>query len=184
VVITVETDWNLVTLAQTGDMDAFAELYSRHADPVFAFTLKRVHSVHLAEDLTSETFLRALRRINSVTYEGTGVRAWLYVIARHLILDHYKSSCYKRELSAIEGLEFPTDQDDPEQAAVKADTAAYVRRHIDQLSVDQRRCIELRFLHEMTRAETAVVMDRNEVAVRALQNRAVRKLAAMMGAAA
>jgi len=83
-------DWALVTAAQTGDKDAYGRLYDRHVDAVFRFIWSRIKHKQLTEDLTSETFLRALRRIDSVSYQGRGVCAWFITIAGNLIKDHIK----------------------------------------------------------------------------------------------
>lgn len=179
-----ETDWALITLAQTGSKAAFAELYSRHVGPVLAFVRSRVRSFHLAEDLTAETFLKALRCIDSVTYEGTGVRAWLITIAKHLVLDHVKSSRYKLEMTTHEMPDMGDSRDTPEQLAIRADTVSRLLRHVGELPQDQHHCIELRFLREMPRADVAVEMTRSDLAVRALQHRAIKKLAEMMEVAA
>ena len=60
----------LVELAQGGDADAFGLLYERYVDLVYRYIYVRVGSRHLAEDLTSETFIRALRRIDSFSWQG------------------------------------------------------------------------------------------------------------------
>ncbi len=57
--------WDLVHAAQEGDRSAFALLYDKYVDVVFRYVLFRVGDRELAEDVTSETFLRALRRITS-----------------------------------------------------------------------------------------------------------------------
>ncbi len=89
----------LVQRAQAGDADAFGELYDRYVDLVYRYVYYRVASQQLAEDLTSETFLRALRRIGSFTWQGRDVGAWFVTIARNLIADHYKSGRYRLELT-------------------------------------------------------------------------------------
>ncbi len=59
---------------------------------MYRFCYHRTSSTQLAEDLTSETFFRALRAINSFRWQGRDFGAWLTTIARNLITDHYKSS--------------------------------------------------------------------------------------------
>ena len=62
----------------------------------------RVGSHPLAEDLTSETFLRALRRITDFTWQGRDFGAWLVTIARNLVADHFKSGRYRLEITTGE----------------------------------------------------------------------------------
>jgi RNA polymerase sigma-70 factor (ECF subfamily) len=94
--------WDLVRAAQQGDTAAFAQLYDRYVDQIYRYLLFRVGTRELAEDLTSETFLRALRGITSVSYQGRDVGAWFVTIARNLLLDHVKSSRYRREITTAE----------------------------------------------------------------------------------
>ena len=83
--------WDLIEAAQAGDREAFGSLYSRYAPGVSRFVGSRLRDRALAEDLTSETFARALRRIDSVSDQGRDAGAWFTTIARNLVLDHVKS---------------------------------------------------------------------------------------------
>jgi RNA polymerase sigma-70 factor (ECF subfamily) len=181
--------WELVHLAQEGDTGAFGKLYDRYVDVVYRYTLFRLGDRELAEDLTSETFLRALRRITSVSYQGRDVGAWFVTIARNLVLDHVKSSRYRLEIATDEvsepgsapfsGMQAqPTSG--PEQQVLSRAMNDELFRCITDLGDDQRECIVLRFLQGMSVAETAEIMNRNEGAIKALQHRAVRRLAQLL----
>lgn len=172
--------WELVAAAQQGDQNAFGQLYDRYVDVVFRFILFRVSDRPLAEDLTSETFLRALRRISSVSYQGRDVGAWFVTIARNLVLDHVKSSRYRLEMTTADILDSSADDRGPEHEVVERATATELMRCVAQLGHDQQECITLRFMQGMSVSETAAVMGRNEGAVKALQHRAVRRLAQLL----
>src|SRR5918998_30 len=169
--------WDLVSAAQRGDRDAFGRLYGRYVGPVSRFLTSRVPDRALAEDLTSETFLRALRRIDSVHDQGRDVGAWFTTIARNLILDHAKSSRHRLEQTTAEVPERPnTVVVGPEQAVIQRDTAEQLRRCVAQLTPDQRECIRLRFFQDLSSAQTATAMGRSELAVRGLRHRALAHL--------
>src|SRR5579875_3905286 len=68
--------WPIVAAAQAGDTAAFAQLYDRYVDLVFRYIYFRVGDRPTAEDFTSETFLRALRRIGSLANIGRDPGAW------------------------------------------------------------------------------------------------------------
>ena len=173
--------WGLVHAAQDGDTAAFASLYDRYVDVVFRYVLFRVGDRELAEDVTSETFLRALRRIGTVTYQGRDVGAWFVTIARNLVLDHVKSSRFRLEVVAADVADDTKQvQIGPEQQVLSNATRATLLECIDQLGDDQRECIVLRFLQGLSVAETAKIMNRNDGAVKALQHRAVRRLAQLL----
>ncbi|MET8995055.1 sigma-70 family RNA polymerase sigma factor [Amycolatopsis sp. NPDC004169] len=180
--------WELVRAAQDGDSSAFGRLYDRYVDVVYRYVLFRLGDRDLAEDVTSETFLRALRRITSVSYQGRDVGAWFVTIARNLVLDHVKSSRFKLEVVTDEVTEpgaapfvvGATAQAGPEQEAISRATRAELLRCVAELGEDQRECIVLRFLQGLSVAETAEIMNRNEGAIKALQHRAVRRLAQLL----
>ncbi|WP_158886538.1 sigma-70 family RNA polymerase sigma factor [Amycolatopsis anabasis] len=181
--------WELVRAAQGGDTAAFGALYDRYVDVVFRYVLFRLGDRELAEDVTSETFLRALRRITTVSYQGRDVGAWFITIARNLVLDHVKSSRFRLEIVTDEitesgvppfaggGAQSPAG---PEQQVMSRATRAELLRCVADLGEDQRECIVLRFLQGLSVAETARIMKRNEGAIKALQHRAVRRLAQLL----
>ncbi|MBM7770488.1 RNA polymerase sigma-70 factor (ECF subfamily) [Actinokineospora baliensis] len=172
--------WALVHAAQQGDTVAFGQLYDRYVDVVYRYVLFRVGDRELAEDVTSETFLRALRRITSVTYQGRDVGAWFVTIARNLVLDHVKSSRFRLEVTTPEIRDSERLEAGPEQQVMSKVTREALLGCVDQLGDDQRECIVLRFLQGLSVAETAEIMNRNEGAVKALQHRAVRRLAQLL----
>ncbi|MBO0847843.1 MAG: sigma-70 family RNA polymerase sigma factor [Pseudonocardia sp.] len=179
------TAWELVSAVQGGDAEAFGRLFDRYHEMVFRYVLLRLHNRASAEDLTAETFARALARIGSVSYQGRDIRAWFVTIARNLVLDHVKSSRYRRERLTSElpeDLTHPVD-DGPEWQAVAEAERAEVLRCVNRLSGEQRECIELRFFQDRSIAETARLMGRSEGAVKTLQHRAVRRLAVLCAAA-
>ncbi|RSN35751.1 RNA polymerase subunit sigma-70 [Amycolatopsis sp. WAC 01416] len=181
--------WELVSAAQDGDTSAFGRLYDRYVDVVYRYVLFRLGDRDLAEDVTSETFLRALRRITSVSYQGRDVGAWFVTIARNIILDHVKSSRFRLEVVTDEVAE-PNGAPignvgvqavaGPEQQAITRATRAELLRCVAELGEDQRECIVLRFMQGLSVAETAAIMKRNEGAIKALQHRAVRRLAQLL----
>ncbi len=172
--------WTLVKSSQQGDMAAFSELFERYYDVVFRYVLFRMNDRTLAEDITQETFVRALRRIGSVTYQGRDIAAWFVTIARNLIFDHVKSSRYKLESTTADMVDLSPSTSGPEQQVIDGATHDELLRCVRKLNPDQQECIQLRFLQGLSVAETAHIMERNEGAVKALQHRAVRRLAQLL----
>ncbi|WBB79047.1 sigma-70 family RNA polymerase sigma factor [Micromonospora sp. WMMD882] len=176
--------WTLVERAQAGETEAFGLLYDRYVDTVFRFVYFRVGNRQLAEDLTSDTFLRALKRIGSFTWQGRDLGAWLVTIARNLVADHFKSGRYRLEVTTGDVLD--ADREDrgpegsPEAAVVEHVTNVALLTAVKQLNPEQQECIVLRFLQGFSVAETARAMGKNEGAIKALQYRAVRALARLL----
>lgn len=176
--------WELIERAQSGDGTAFGLLYDRYFDTVFRFVYFRVGNRQLAEDLTSDTFLRALKRIGSFTWQGRDLGAWLVTIARNLVADHFKSGRYRLEVTTGDVLDADRPErgpeGSPEAAVIDHITNVDLLRAVKQLNPEQQECIVLRFLHGFSVAETARTMGKNEGAIKALQYRAVRALARLL----
>jgi RNA polymerase sigma-70 factor (ECF subfamily) len=172
--------WPIVAAAQGGDAGAFAQLYDRYVDLVFRYIYFRIGDRPTAEDFTSETFLRALRRIGSLANIGRDPGAWFVTIARNIVLDHVKSSRYRLEVTTDQMSDIERSQDGPENAVVDRLTNETLLASVKQLGSEQQECIVLRFLHGLSVAETAAAMGKNEGAIKALQHRAVRRLATLV----
>ncbi len=177
--------WQLVRRAQDGDGEAFGQLYDRYFDVVFRFIYFRVNDRTLAEDFTSETFLRALRRIATISYQGRDIGAWFVTIARNIVFDHMKSARHRLETTTAETVEAPIVGADAapgtEAAVLAALQSQRLMRAVAQLGDEQRECIVLRFVQGMSVSETAEIMGKKDGAIKAMQHRAIRKLAELIG---
>jgi RNA polymerase sigma-70 factor (ECF subfamily) len=173
----------LVDRARAGDVHAFGELFDRHHTPVYRMLVKLTRSHELAEDLTSETFFRALRSIRTSEVEGHYVTAWLMRIARNLAVDFFKAKHNRFEVPVD-----PHDNpgvheqvvDGPESEVIKTLGHGALLRAVGSLPANQRTCITARFLDDLSIAETAHLMGCTEGAVKQLQYRGIRNLAALL----
>lgn len=175
--------WELVRAAQSGDAVAFAEIYRRYYQKVYKYISRRSANASLVEDLTSETFLRALKNINKITYRGQALDAWLVTIARNIVVDNKRAESrradYQRyELGQAEIVQHSNTVSGPEHETICRLTNRELMRQIAALPPMQRDCIVFRYLYEFSVCETAVLMRRNPGAIRALQYRAIRSLGA------
>lgn len=180
-----EATWHLVTAAQAGDREAFAELFRRYRSLVFNVIYRRVNNRELAEDLMQDVFLRALKSIERVTWQGRDIGAWLVTIARNIVIDHFKSGRHRMEYTAGEAVFYHLGVDvtdhspegNPAASAVAHLVNVELLTAVKTLTVEQQDVIVLRFLHGLSVAETAAAVGKNEGAVKAIQYRACRTLA-------
>lgn len=171
---------DLVERAQDGETEAFGRLYDHYSDTVYRYIYYRVNSRATAEDLTSETFLRALRRIGTFTWQGRDFGAWLVTIARNLVADHFKSSRFRLEVTTGEMLDANEVARSPEDSVLELLSNQALLTAVRKLNPQQQECVTLRFLQGLSVAETARVMGKNEGAIKTLQYRAVRTLARLL----
>jgi RNA polymerase sigma-70 factor (ECF subfamily) len=166
----------LVELAQGGDREAFAQLYDRYVDTVFRYVYVRVGQRALAEDLTSETFIRAMRRIDTFTWQGRDIAAWFVTIARNLVADHVKSARFRFEVTTADMRDADQRVEAPDEEVLTRLRDERLVGAIRSLGSDQAECITLRFLQGLSLADTAAVLGRSEGAVKQLQLRATKAL--------
>ncbi len=171
---------DLVERAQAGEAEAFGRLDDQYSDTVYRYIYYRVGGKATAEDLTSETFLRALRRIGTFTWQGRDFGAWLVTIARNLVADHFKSSRFRLEVTTGEMLDANEVERSPEDSVLESLSNAALLEAVRRLNPQQQECVTLRFLQGLSVAETARVMGKNEGAIKTLQYRAVRTLARLL----
>jgi RNA polymerase sigma-70 factor (ECF subfamily) len=171
----------LVELARNGDADAFGMLFDHYHGSVYRFLVHRTRSTTLAEDLTSETFFRALRSMSGFRWQGKDFGAWLMTIARNLCTDHFKAGRTRLEMTT-EDMSLHDDGTDegPEDAVLTSLTNEVLLGALTELPAEQRDCLVMRFLQGMSIAETAAVLGRSDGAVKQLQLRGVRNLAKLL----
>lgn len=167
----------LVELAQGGDTEAFGQLYDLYVTGIYRYLYLKTGSAHIAEDLTSDTFLRALRALNTYQFHGKDFGAWLTTIARNLVADHFKSRRVRSEITTDAVPERPTSASGPESVALAALSNEALMGAVNSLPDDQRECILLRFIQQLSIADTAAILGRSEGAIKQLQLRAIRNLA-------
>jgi len=171
---TTTDERQLIRRAQQGDSVAFAEIYERHQAAVFRYIFYRVADQAIAEELTSDVFVRMVAGINSFSDMGRPILAWLYTIARNLVID-YQRRAGLLIMQPLDEWTEATDQDS-EAAAEQGLSQRHLSAALMQLTEDQRQVILLKFIEEMDNAETARILDKPVGAIKSLQHRALSAL--------
>ena len=168
----------LVAQART-DRAAFGQIYDLYVRRVYAFCTLGGRSREEAEDLTAQTFERALRAIDRYEERGAPFSAWLLRIAAHVVADR------ARRAELLDAT-VPLDDDDDDGAgddgapdwAEEWELATWLRGHLAALPEDQRRVVWLRYYEDRSFGDVAVRMERSENAVKQLLRRALAALRA------
>ena len=172
----VTADTDLVARAQAGEAEAAGRLYDEHQPALFRYVSLRVAGRQLAEDLTGEVFMRMLSGLPRYRSTQAPFRAWLYRIAHNLVVD-YQRQATRYPLLPLESLQSQPTEDDPASGGVEqALTIEQVRQAMTELEDAQREVIALRFLSGLSFQEVARVLDKSEMAVKALQHRGLTAL--------
>ncbi len=153
--MTREEEQNLVRDAQKS-LGAFNKLYEYYLPIMFRYIVNRVANKDIAEDLTSQTFLKALKKLNSFD-NSRSFGAWLYTIAHNNIIDFYrKSKEYQINVEVLQN--FLSSDDSPEKKAEKAELTKNVIEVLKQLPPAYQEVLTLRFLEEKGNEEIAEIL--------------------------
>ena len=170
---------NLLQRAQSEcEPAAFDGLYLLFADRVFRYLLARIGDPDLAEDITSQVFLRLIEKIDIFRIgprDNVAIfSAWLYRLAHNKMVDVLRSHKRTQE-SPLEHASHVISGHTMEAVEERLDFQR-VLNTLHVLNVQQREVIVLRFVEELSIAETAQIMQKSEGAVKALQHRALETL--------
>jgi RNA polymerase sigma-70 factor (ECF subfamily) len=170
----------LVARIQSGDRDAFAALYTRYFDRVYSYLRIALGDPHEAEDATQQVFIKVLAALPRYERRRTPFRGWLFVIVRNHSLALLErrgrvevvepEQLSRRHESAL------IAEDDGELGALSWITDRELLMFVERLPLAQRQVLMLRYLVDLTDAQTAAILGRSAADVRMLQSRAVRFL--------
>jgi len=169
-------DHETVARAIAGEVEAFGALYDRYLDDIYRFIRFQVSRLEDAEDLTEIVFLKAFEGLPGFRTgrRMTNFRAWIYRIARNLVIDHYRT---RKPVVPLD-LEMPSfdEADRPENQAQFREESDRITRAVGRLDEPFRPVIVMRFVGGLTYKETADALGLTENYVRVIQFRALRKL--------
>ena len=170
----------LLEKARRADTVALGEIYDQYADKIYAYIYHRVGQAELAEDLTGQVFMRMLEAIHSGQAWRTSFSGWLYRIAHNLVIDQYRQRSRATFVDIDEVPPISETDSEPSRSVQASMDRESLQAALSQLTEDQAQVITLRFLEELSIAEVATIMERNEGAIKALQYRAVIALRRIM----
>ena len=166
-------DDQLIKLAKDGEAEAFGELYERHVNAVYRFLYARLDNSMDAEDFTEEVFIRAWNSVPRYHERGVPFLAFLLIIARNVLIDHYRRNGRSPQQVTIEDIQLRDTNPEPGEVTARNLKHDEIRQALTKLREDYQEVLVLRFLNDLSPNETAKVMNRSTGAVRVLQHRAI-----------
>jgi RNA polymerase sigma-70 factor (ECF subfamily) len=169
---------HFVNRAKSGDPEAFARLYDAYVERVTRYIYFRVSEERDTEDLVAQVFLKAWENLDRYTVGGSPFIAWLYTIARNLVIDHYRTK--KNVLPLEEAIAMPSDMEMPDEEAQTRFDLQAMRDALQFLTSDQQQALILKYIAGLPNDSIAKIMKKQEGTVRGLQMRALQTLAKYM----
>ncbi len=169
---------DLILRAQQGNPEATGALYSRFHQSIYRYLYYRTGDPQIAEDLTSEVFLKMVQSISAYRVEGTPFAAWLFQVARNQAIDYYRRRNNHPIVAIDEDLEGKeTDMDSTVDFHL---TTADLAKALSKLEHTQRDVILLRFIEGMSIAQASQILHKSEDAIKALQRRGLIALRVLL----
>ena len=173
-----EAEW--IAAAQRGDRSAFARVVECYWDRLFRWLFHLTRDRHRAEDLTQETFLKALAAIGSFR-PGSNFRAWLFRIGHNNFVN-LKRSERRATVVLPDDLTSDTPADSPMKTAEDREALARVAKAVGDLPADFRSALLLRAEEGLSFREVAAVLKITEETARWRVFKARQKLMTVLGA--
>jgi RNA polymerase sigma-70 factor, ECF subfamily len=159
----------LIEAAQQ-DPSRFAALYEIHFERVYAYVSRRLGNREAAEDVTSEVFQHALANLPRFEWRGAPFGSWLMRIASNAIADRWRRGARERSQ------EFASDPASAEPSPEEIEIRAQLFRRVQQLPIEQRKVLQMRFAEEKSIREIAHALGRTAGAIKQLQFRGMQTL--------
>ena len=155
----MQAEWLEIQAAQQNPA-LFRPLYQRYYEPIFRFIFRRTSDESLAADLCSQTFLKAMQRLDRYSFQGVPFSAWLFRIASNEVAQHYRQSQKRRVVSAEDATlaDIIDEMNEPDQAHLQD---ALVKA-LDTLKDTELELIELRFFEQRPFKEIAAILNITE----------------------
>jgi RNA polymerase sigma-70 factor, ECF subfamily len=167
-----------VDQAKAGDPEAFAKLYDAYVERVSRYIYFRVSQEIDTEDLVSQVFLKAWENLDRYKMGSSPFIAWLYTIARNLVIDHYRTK--KDALPLEEAIAFPSEMEMPDEEAQMHFDLQAMRDALQFLTSDQQQALILKYIAGLPNDSIAKIMNKQEGTIRGLQMRGLQTLAKYM----
>lgn len=158
------------------DPEAFATLYERYVDRIYAYIYYRTGDAREAEDLTARVFYRALAHIPEFNQRGAPFVAWLYRIAHNLLANWRRDRGRHPELPLDDLLGLHSHEATPHAQAERAEDDRELLAAIRRLPPERQHLLVLKFVEDLSNVEIGRLLGRSEGAIKSLYHRTLLAL--------
>jgi len=168
-----EVENDIIKACQSGDLSQFSQLYDTYARKIYDFIYYRVQHRPSAEDLTSQTFFKALENIGKYRDNSGNFSAWLYKIARNTVIDYYRTKKNEADVTDYFGLNDGSDlaRDFDTKEKLKS-----VEKYLQGLNPEVREILIMRVWQGLSYQEIGAILNKSEASCKMQFSRAITKL--------
>jgi RNA polymerase sigma-70 factor (ECF subfamily) len=172
--VVVVDEQTLLAGVRNLDPDALTQVHDAYYPAIFRYIAFKVGDHHVAEDLTSEVFVRLLNAVRDRNAPQNTLRGWLYRVASFVVADYFRQHYRMEQTELTENIE--ANILGPAEMVSSGQTLDELYQALSELTADQQSVIALRFGYEMPIRDVAQTMGKSEGAIKQLQARAVASL--------
>jgi RNA polymerase sigma-70 factor, ECF subfamily len=179
-VSTRESDTTLLEAAKQMDREALVQIFDTYSPAIYNYAFRLCNDALMADYIVGDVFAKLLEHLSAGRGPSSNLRSYLYEMTYHLVVDEAR---YSQRITQIENADLQLHDDSSPSISVE-DRVLYrtVMRAIrNNLTVDQRHVIILRFLEGFSVHETAVIIGKEESNIKVIQNRAIAALRKALG---
>jgi RNA polymerase sigma factor (sigma-70 family) len=169
-----------------GDTFYFEKIYRHFLSKIYRYIFLKILDKETAEDLTSEVFIRVYRNLNKVNLNAITIKIWIYKIAKNLIIDHFRGSQNKQNIRSLDEY-LEEDKELGSMDSMSVDQGEIFSNGnqlknekligaLNSLPEMQREIIFLRYVEGMDFKSIGLILNKSEIALRALKFRALESL--------
>jgi RNA polymerase sigma-70 factor (ECF subfamily) len=155
---------------------SFQKVYETHFDAIFRYVLHRVASVAEAEDLTSQTFFKAMNALGRFRWKNGSVSAWLYRIANNELANHFRRAGRQAAspVPPVNGVR--QELETAEHSMIRSELFRSVNQALRTLRPDEQALIVLRYFEQKPFGEIAAILGKRPGALTMRTRRVLGKL--------
>ncbi len=155
---------------------AFGKIYDQYVDKIYRFVYLKVNSREIAQDLTSEVFVRGWHKFQEGKDDIKNMQAFLYQIARNLTVDHYRNKAQAQMVSTDNVVLADNTGRTIEEKAFLDSEFEQVKASLAKINDDYRDMIIWYYLEELSVPEICQITGKSQEAVRVQIHRSLKAL--------
>lgn len=172
-----QTETELVTALQAGDIDAYEQLLGLHLQPINHYIRRMLgYQANETDDLTQEVFLKLWQKSSQFNPDKAKLTTWLHQLARNLCIDHFRRNKNWHLLDNEDAEPAAQIEAEPDRILGAARSAEVIQESIQSLPERQRSALILCHYQGLSNKQAADILDASVDALESLLSRARRNL--------
>ncbi len=156
--------------------NAFAPIYEKYYITIFRFTLQRVENEHIASEIVSDVFAKAIFNLKKYKFKGAPFSAWLYRVAYNEIVTLYRKQKRNRIVNIPDGSWSLLEGEEDEKKEDNSLSIKQLKQSLQKLKSNEVELIEMRFFEERAFKEIGEILEITTENARVKTHRAIKKL--------